>query len=128
MLAPVVLGGMNDRVGDHLRLENVGDHLRLEDGRDWLGASGNRREHPVELRGVDRGELDHADLDVTAVVHQLCANRLGEALDRMLRAAVGGLQRYPNTRQRPSTRIREFHIRPEGIVLGETFDADQRFD
>ena len=24
--------------------------------------------------------------------------------------------------------IREFHIRPEGIVLGETFDPDQRFD
>jgi len=24
--------------------------------------------------------------------------------------------------------IREFHIRPEGIVLGDTFDPDQRFD
>ena len=48
---------------------------------------------PVELRRVDGGKLDHGQPDSAAVVQELAAQRIGEAADRELGAAIGGLQR-----------------------------------
>ena len=78
------------RVLDCLR----GD-LRLEDRRHRLRVPGHPRPAPAELRRVVRRELDHRDVDAAALVKQLGAERLEEALDCVLCAAVGRLQRNP---------------------------------
>ena len=42
---------------------------------------------------LTRRHLHHGDVDVAVLVHQLGAQRLGEAVDGVLGAAVGRLQR-----------------------------------
>ena len=64
--------------------------------------------HPGELRRVDRGHLDHGDVDGGLVVQQLAAQRGGEPVDGVLGAAVGGLQRDAALPQRRP----DLHDRP----------------
>src|SRR5215217_1158876 len=84
-LITVVVGGPVDRLGRHLGLEDRGNRLRVV----WQAAL-----DPPELRRVDCRQLYHGKPDVATVVDQLAPQRLGEALDRVLGAAVGRLQRY----------------------------------
>jgi hypothetical protein len=48
---------------------------------------------PPELRRVEAGQLDERDAHLRLVVQQLDAQRVQEALERVLGAAVGRLQR-----------------------------------
>ena len=73
--------------------DSLGGDLGLVDRRDRLRVPREPRQHPGELRRVDGRHLHDGDPHVAPVMHQLGADRLGEAVDRVLRAAVRGLQR-----------------------------------
>jgi hypothetical protein len=51
------------------------------------------RAHDAEVRRVQRRQLHNRDAHVAALVQELAAQRLGEALDRVLGGAVRRLQR-----------------------------------
>ena len=90
-LAPGVLGGPRDRArGD----------LGLVDRRHGLRVAVQVGADPAELRRVEAGQLDEGDAHLRAVVEQLDAQRVQEALERVLGAAVARLQRDPAARQR----------------------------
>jgi hypothetical protein len=74
-------------------------HLRLVDRRDRLGMSRQLRSDPVELHGVERGHVDHGHPHVAAAMVQLGEDGLSHADHRVLRPAVGRLQRDPPVRQ-----------------------------
>jgi hypothetical protein len=90
-LPPPVVRGPVDRVRRH---------LGLVDGRHGLRLLRQLRPAPRELRRVDAGEVDHRQVDVPAVVLDLGDHRLGEALARVLRAAVRRLERDAPERER----------------------------
>jgi hypothetical protein len=86
-----VLRGPDDRVGRH---------LGLVDGRHRPRALGHAQADEAELRGVHAGQVDGRHVHVALVVHELAAQAVGEPADRVLGAAVGGLQRDPAVGQR----------------------------
>ncbi len=92
-LAPRPLGRAHDRVGRHRRVEHRAERLRL---------AAHERPRPLELRRVERGELDHADRDAAVLCAQLGPHGVREAADRVLRAAVGRLERNRLVGQRRS--------------------------
>ena len=71
----------------------AGGHLGLVDRRHRLRVPGQPGAHPGELRRVHGRHLHDRDLDARALVQQLAAQRGGEPVDGVLRAAVGRLQR-----------------------------------
>lgn len=78
-----MLGGPHDRVG--------GD-LWGVDRRYGLGVVGQARADPAELRGVHRRQVDLRQPDVAVVGQQFAAQRVDEALQRVLGPAVGRLE------------------------------------
>jgi hypothetical protein len=80
--------------------DRVGGDFRLEDRRDGLGMTIEGRLDPMEVRGVDGRKLHHAHTHAASFVSELAAQRFGEPLDRVLRAAVGRLERYGPVRER----------------------------
>ena len=83
-LAPLVIRRPVDRVrGD----------LGLVDRRHRLRLLRQLRPSPRELGRVEAGQVHHRDVDVPAVMTDLGDDRLGEALARVLRAAVRRLKR-----------------------------------
>ena len=74
-------------------VDRVRRDLRLVDRRHRLRLLRQLRPAPRELGRVERGEVDHRDVDVPAVVLDLRDHGLGESLARVLRAAVRRLQR-----------------------------------
>ena len=74
--------------------------LGLVDRRHRLRAARQPRLHNGELRRVQGRQLNHRDMHAAVLVQQLAADGLGEALDRVLRAAVRGLKRNPAVRER----------------------------
>ena len=80
--------------------DGVRGNLWLIDRRDRLGAARETAQHPVELRGVERGKLHHRDLHRAAIVQKLTAQGFTESLDRVLCRAVRRLQRNAAIGQR----------------------------
>ena len=83
-LSPPVVGRPVDRVCRD---------LGLVDRRNGLRLLRQLRPPPRELGRVEAGEMHHRHVDVPAVVADLGDHRLREALARVLRAAVGRLER-----------------------------------
>ncbi len=81
-------------------IDRLRRHLGLEDRRHRLRMVGQLRRAPVELRGVYRRQLDHRDPDLTVVMYELGAYRVGEAAHPELRPTVGRLQGDRAVRQR----------------------------
>jgi hypothetical protein len=86
---------MRRREDDRLRRD-----LGLEDRRHGLRVPGQLRPPPLELRRVERRQVHHRHVDAAALVHELRPQRLGEALERVLRAAVRRLERDSPVRER----------------------------
>src|SRR5580704_1879234 len=84
-LAAPRMGGIDDRVGCNLGLENRRDRL-------WPVAHLVAR--PVELRGIERRHLDHDQVYVDPVMQQFRPQAVGEPADREFGAAISRLQRY----------------------------------
>src|SRR5205807_10392669 len=70
-----------------------------------------------------RSELHHGHTHMTAVMQQLASQGLGESLDRVLRAAVGGLQGDAAVRERGP----DLHDRA-AIAREHAFERRQRAD
>ncbi len=73
----------------------VGRNFRLIDWRHWLCLAAQSTFHPIKLRRVQCRHLNHAEPDAALVVDQLATQRIAEALDRVLRSAIGRLERNP---------------------------------
>ena len=84
LLAVGVIGREDDPLG--------GD-LGLVDRRDRLRVARQPGQHPGELGRVDGRHLHDGDPYLGPLVQQLAPDRLGEPVDGVLGAAVGGLQR-----------------------------------
>src|SRR3546814_9940736 len=67
--------------------------LGLVDLADRPGLLAHVRARPIELGGVERGKLDHAHPDLAVLMVELGPNRIEEALDGVLGAAIGRLER-----------------------------------
>jgi len=93
-------GPVVDSRGVLVGINALGGNFRLVDRRHWLRMARHEALAPGELRCIERRHLHHADPDVAVIVDQLAANRLGEALDRVLGGAVGRLQGDATIRQR----------------------------
>jgi hypothetical protein len=89
-VAARVLGGEQDRLGDH---------GRLVDRRDGRGLDTHLGAGVVEEGCVDRGGQDQGDVDAALFPSQLHAQRLGEAFHAVLSGAVGRLERDGALRQ-----------------------------
>ena len=74
--------------------DGAGRHFGLEDRCDRLGLAPHLVERPVELRGIDRGQIDHRQMHVELVVDDLATKAVGKASDRRLGAAIDRLQRH----------------------------------
>jgi hypothetical protein len=72
--------------------DGIGRQLRLIDRRDRLGSPQHMAARPLELRGVQRRELDHRHAHVRPIVQELATDRIREASKPVLRSAVGRLQ------------------------------------
>src|SRR3954451_19173798 len=117
--APRMLGD----VAHHAR-----GHFRLEYGRDRHRVLVELAVVPIELRGVDPGQIHHADADLAPLMDELGDDRLGETADGVLRTAVCRLQRdaavaqcrsdlyddtpvpWPHERQRRAGAVDEAHV------------------
>ena len=93
--------------------DGLGRDLRLVDRRHRLGLAGHRRSHPAELGRVRRRQLNHRRVHVRLGVQQFAADRLVEALDRVLGAAVRRLERDAAVGERGS------HLHDRAAVPGQ---------
>jgi len=98
-LASAVMSGPIHRARGNLRLEHRRHRHRVP-------------RHPaqavVELRRVQSRQLHHRQVDSAAAMPQFAAQGLERALDRVLGAAVRGLQGNPSVRERRA----DLHNRP----------------
>jgi len=54
--------------------------------------SGNRVFAPIELWRIERGHLNHGQMNMAVIVNEFRTQRVGKAPNGMFRAAVGRLQ------------------------------------
>lgn len=73
--------------------DDAGGDFGLMDRRHRLRVFGQSGAHPGELRSVDGGQSYHRRARPAVLVQGFGAHRRGEAVDGVLGAAVGGLQR-----------------------------------
>ena len=82
--------------------DRIRGDFRLVDRRHRLRGARQPALHPVELRRVHRRQVHRRHVNAAAVVKQLAAERFRESLYRVLRAAIGRLERDAAVRERRS--------------------------
>ncbi|SCU76263.1 hypothetical protein CNECB9_290001 [Cupriavidus necator] len=110
-LAARVRGGKQNRVGRQRRVIQRRRHARL-DIEEVLGVHGQRR--------FQSGRLDQRHADRRLLLLQFQPQRIGEALDRVLRGRVGALQRQRSVRRLAA------HVDDGAAVLAQVRGSRQR--
>ena len=80
--------------GRRREIDRVAHHLRLVDRRRRARQAGSAGDGMGVERRVDRGRVDHADVDPAALVDQLRADCLGKPAHRKFSARIGRLYRH----------------------------------